>query len=98
MGWLFAVSQGMQQGSRQAVLRSLLPIALGHELSIALVAAGVLGAATVVDPAALHIGAAGGVPGVGGLRFVKRRGRWRWATVRGTPPRLSLGAVSTSTA
>ena len=38
MGWLFAVSQGMQQGSRQAVLRSLLPIALGHELSIALVA------------------------------------------------------------
>ena len=39
MGWLFAVSRGMQERSRRAVLRSLLPIAIGHEASIALVAA-----------------------------------------------------------
>ncbi|MEA2222374.1 MAG: hypothetical protein QOH83_750, partial [Solirubrobacteraceae bacterium] len=36
MGWLFAVSQGMQHRDRRAVLRALLPIAIGHELSIVL--------------------------------------------------------------
>jgi len=30
MGWLFAVSRGMQEGSRRGVLRSLVPIAIGH--------------------------------------------------------------------
>jgi len=37
MGWLFAVARGMQEKSRQAVLRSLLPIAIGHEASIVMV-------------------------------------------------------------
>lgn len=37
MGWLFAVALGMQERSRRAVGRSLLPIALGHGLAIALV-------------------------------------------------------------
>ena len=37
MGWLFAVARGLQERSREAVLRSLLPIALGHEASIVMV-------------------------------------------------------------
>lgn len=37
MGWLFAVALGMQERSRRAVGRSLLPIALGHGLAIGLV-------------------------------------------------------------
>ena len=37
MGWLFAVARGMQEKSRGAVLRSLLPIAVGHEASIIVV-------------------------------------------------------------
>jgi len=37
MGWLFAVGRGLQEGRRRAVLGALLPIALGHELSIVLV-------------------------------------------------------------
>jgi hypothetical protein len=37
MGWLFAVALGMQEQSRRAVERSLLPIALGHGLAIGLV-------------------------------------------------------------
>lgn len=37
MGWLFAVARGMQEKSRNAVLGSLLPIAIGHEASIVLV-------------------------------------------------------------
>ena len=37
MGWLFAVARGLQEKSRQAVLSSLLPIAIGHEASIVIV-------------------------------------------------------------
>ena len=37
MGWLFAVGRGLQEKSRNAVLASLLPIALGHEASIVMV-------------------------------------------------------------
>ena len=39
MGWLFAVSYGLQERDRGALLRALPPIALGHELSVAPVAA-----------------------------------------------------------
>jgi hypothetical protein len=34
MGWLFAVALGMQEHKGSAVLRSLLPIAIGHALAI----------------------------------------------------------------
>jgi hypothetical protein len=37
MGWLFAVARGLQEQKREAVLSSLLPIALGHEASIIMV-------------------------------------------------------------
>src|SRR3954466_9373313 len=82
MGWLFAVSQGMQHRSRKAVLRALLPIALGHELSIALVAALALGAAAIVDPSALRIGAAAVLLAFGVFRFAKPRAHPRWTTMR----------------
>ena len=36
MGWLFALSLGLQQRSRRAVLWALVPIALGHAIAIAL--------------------------------------------------------------
>ena len=55
MGWLFAVALGLYQQSRKAVLVSLIPIALGHTVSIALVvyAVTVLGAA--IDPRTFRI-------------------------------------------
>jgi hypothetical protein len=37
MGWLFAVALGMQQRKGSAVARALVPIALGHALSIGVV-------------------------------------------------------------
>jgi hypothetical protein len=46
MGWLFAVALGLQQRSRRAVLGALVPIAVGHEASIAMVV--ILVAATQV--------------------------------------------------
>jgi hypothetical protein len=39
MGWLFAVARGMQEHATKAVTRALVPITLGHALSIGLVVA-----------------------------------------------------------
>lgn len=82
MGWLFAVSQGMQHRSRKAVLHALLPIALGHELSIALVVVLAMSAAAVVEPATLRIGAAAVLLAFGVFRFAKPRAHPRWTTMR----------------
>ena len=51
MGWLFAVGLGLQEQSRRAVTGALVPIAVGHELSVALVVVA-LGGALAAGPAA----------------------------------------------
>jgi len=58
MGWLFAVALGLQRGSRAAVLWSLLPIALGHALSIAFIVAVLALLHAVLDLRVLQLGAA----------------------------------------
>jgi hypothetical protein len=88
MGWLFAVSLGMQEGDRKAVLRALPPIALGHEASIALVAALVIGLGVLTDPSVLHIGAGIALVLFGIFRFVKPRAHFRW--VKGNVDRKEL--------
>lgn len=98
MGWLFAVSQGLQHGERRAVVRSLLPIAIGHELSIVLIAAVLLGAASVVDTSALHVGAAAVLIAFGVFRFVKPRAHWRWTKMRVDNRELALWSFLMSTA
>jgi hypothetical protein len=42
MGWLFAVSRGLQEKSRRAVLVAIGPILLGHEASILMIVATVM--------------------------------------------------------
>lgn len=54
MGWLFAGGMGVQHRSRDAVLYSLFPIAIGHSLSVALVAALIVTAGLVADEALLR--------------------------------------------
>lgn len=49
MGWLFAVALGLQEKSGRAVLRALLPIALGHAVSVGLVV-GLLAAGKAAVP------------------------------------------------
>jgi hypothetical protein len=98
MGWLFAVSRGMQERSRRAVLRSLVPIAIGHEASIALVAALVLGLSTTTDPRALRIGAAATLVAFGIFRFVKPRAHFRWTSMRVTDRELGVWSFLMSTA
>ena len=98
MGWLFAVSRGMQERSRRAVLRSLVPIAIGHEASIALVALLVLGLSTTTDPKALRIAAAAALVAFGIFRFVKPRAHFRWTSMRVSDRELGMWSFLMSTA
>ena len=98
MGWLFAVSRGMQEGSQRGVLRSLLPIAIGHELALIVVAAVVLLAAEIIDPEALHIAAAVVLFSFGIFRFVKPRAHPRWTKMRVNNRELTLWSFLMSSA
>jgi hypothetical protein len=49
MGWLFAVALGLHRRSRTVVLSSLIPIALGHMLAIAMAAALVIALGVLID-------------------------------------------------
>jgi hypothetical protein len=57
MGWLFAVALGLHRRSRQVVMISLLPMALGHALSIWLMAASVVLLGAVIDAGQLRTAA-----------------------------------------
>jgi hypothetical protein len=98
MGWLFAVSRGMQERSRKAVLRSLVPIAIGHEASIALVAVLVLGLSATTDPMELRIGAAVALVAFGIFRFVKPRAHFRWTSMRVSDCELGVWSFLMSSA
>ena len=82
MGWLFAVALGMQDRDRGAVIRALPAIAIGHELSLVLVVAIVLGLGLITDTSALHMGAGVALVAFGIFRFVKPRAHPRWTTMR----------------
>src|SRR5690348_12787046 len=59
MGWLFAVALGMHRQSRKIVLVSLLPIAAGHAVSIAIFAGLLAATGYLFPPHLIRIGAAG---------------------------------------
>ena len=98
MGWLFAVSQGLQQGDRRAVVRSFAPIAIGHEAAVVVVAAFVLGLGVIADPGALHVGAAAVLVAFGLWRFVRPHAHPRWTTMRVNRRELTLWSFLMSSA
>ena len=55
MGWLFAVALGLYRQSRNVVLVSLIPIALGHAAAIAVVVYAVIVLGTAIDVDAFRI-------------------------------------------
>jgi hypothetical protein len=57
MGWLFAVALGLHRHSRPLVYLSLLPIAAGHALSVAVAVALLIAAGTVLPGNLVRIGA-----------------------------------------
>jgi hypothetical protein len=74
MGWLFAVALGMHRQSRAAVLLALPPIALGHALSIGIVAGAFVIAGVLVDQRA--VGASAGLLLIGWAVYHQLYGHW----------------------
>jgi hypothetical protein len=86
MGWLFAVALALQasadpRGRRIAVLRALPPIAAGHLLSVAAVAAVFAVTASAVTSRAATIAAGAVLAGTGLWRLLSRR-HFRWVGMR----------------
>jgi hypothetical protein len=98
MGWLFAVSLGMQDRDRRSVLRALPPIAIGHEAALAIVALLVVAAGLATTPRMLHVVAAAILIGFGIFRFVKPRAHPRWTTMRVKPTELTWWSFLMSSA
>jgi hypothetical protein len=73
MGWLLAVGRGMQERSRRAVLTSLLPIAIGHEASIAVVLLVTAAAEPFLTARVLRLGAAAVLAAAAGWLLWRRR-------------------------
>jgi hypothetical protein len=73
MGWLFAVGRGLQERRRQAVLGSLLPIAIGHEASIVVVVVAVSLTAQVAPPHLVRLLAALLLVGFGVYKLARPR-------------------------
>ena len=81
MGWLFAVALGMQEQSSQAVVRSLVPIALGHAAAIA-AAISFAGLVQVVLPIQyVKIVVAVTLIGLGLYRLIRNR-HFAWSKMR----------------
>jgi hypothetical protein len=86
MGWLFAVALGLQEGTdprvrRRTALRALPPIAAGHLLSVAAVAAVFAVTASAVTSRAVPIGAGLLLVGMGLWRLLSQR-HFRWVGMR----------------
>ncbi|WP_338046304.1 hypothetical protein [Polyangium spumosum] len=81
MGWLFAVALGLQEKSGKAVLRALVPIAIGHAASVGL-AVGLLAAGKASIPSGILPWITGGVlVGFGVFKLVRPR-HPRWVGMR----------------
>ena len=81
MGWLFAVALGLQERRRATVFRALVPIALGHALSIIAVLVVVGGIQVVVPERVVHYVSAA-VLGAFGLYRLLRARHPRWVGMR----------------
>jgi hypothetical protein len=98
MGWLFAVALGFQQRSRAAVLRALLPIALGHEASIALVVVAVSGLQIVARPELVRLIGAVALVLFGVAKLLKPGAHPRWVGLRVSQWDLVVWSLLMSTA
>jgi hypothetical protein len=81
MGWLFAVGLGFQDRSGAAVLRAIVPLALGHIVSVALVVLVASYAAVAFPHRAVHVAAAAILIAFGVYRLVRAR-HIRWVGMR----------------
>ena len=98
MGWLLAVAKGFQERRLRAVVAALGPIAVGHALSIGIVAV-MVGMLGVVFPRDLFLILIGGVLlGFAGYKIVTRFRHTRWVGMRVRRRELALWSFLMATA
>ncbi len=81
MGWLFAVALGLQERKTSAVFRAVIPIAIGHVISVAIVVGLTLWAAAALPHAVVHRAAAAVLFAFGAYRLLRLR-HPRWVGMR----------------
>jgi hypothetical protein len=81
MGWLFAVALGMQERRRGAVYRAMLPLAIGHALSIAGAIAIAIAIGAILPLRAIRWAVAAVLLALGIVRLF-RHGHPRWVGMR----------------
>lgn len=81
MGWLFAVALGLQEKTSRAVLGSLLPLGLGHLISVAFVVGAAQVARVTLPSGTVRILAAVSLIAFGMYSLVRRR-HPRWVGMR----------------
>jgi hypothetical protein len=81
MGWLFAVGLGYQDRSTLAVIRAIVPLTLGHVISVAIIVLVATFAAVQLPHEAVHVAAAAILIGFGVYRLVRAR-HIRWVGMR----------------
>ncbi|MFZ1889048.1 MAG: hypothetical protein WAU33_13520 [Candidatus Binataceae bacterium] len=82
MGWLFAVALGLQERSRAKVIGALIPIAIGHLVSIAAVVATISALQSSFPFAMVRPAGAGALIIFGLFRFFWPRAHPRWVAMR----------------
>jgi len=98
MGWLFAVGLGLQEGSRRAVVGALLPIAVGHELSVAVVVLALGGLDATAPAAGVRALGAVALIGVGAWKLLRPNRHPRWVGFRVSRPQLARWSFLMSSA
>lgn len=98
MGWLFAVARGLQERRRSAVVESLLPIALGHELAVAVIILIVSVAQHAISADALRIAGAVALIAFGIYKFARPRSHPKWVGMRVTTRDLVVWSFLMSSA
>lgn len=81
MGWLFAVALGLQEKSGRAVMRALVPIAVGHAASVGLTVALLAAGKASIPTVALSYVTAGALIAFGLFKLLRPR-HPRWVGMR----------------
>lgn len=90
MGWLFAVSLGIQERDRGAVVRAFGPLAAGHAAAIGVVVAAFALASATLPGDAVRFGAAALLGGFGAFKLARPFKHPRWARMRVGPAQLAV--------
>ena len=97
MGWLFAVALGLQEKSGRAVVRALVPIAIGHAASIGITVALLAAGKASVPLDVLSWITAAGLVAFGIFKLVRPR-HPRWVGMRVSPKDLVIWSFLMATA